>query len=252
MLEVCVDSVESAVAARAGGADRLELCAALVIGGISPTTALYGAVRRRVDLPIRAMVRPRFGDFLYTDAEKEIMLAEAREWCTLGVEGVVTGALTPDGRLDVPFLRDFAEAAGGLRRTLHRAFDLCADPFAALEDAIALGFDTILTSGQQSSCRKGAALIAALRRRAAERIEILVGAGVDAAAVRDLRPVTGCTAFHMSGKVTLESGMVFRREGVPMGLPGLDEYSVWRTDAERVRAAHTAVSAGLPFTSCTS
>ena len=237
MLEVCVDSVESAVAACEGGADRLELCAALVIGGLSPTPALYEAVRRRVDLPVRAMVRPRFDDFLYTDAEKEVMLTETCTWRALGVEGVVTGALTPEGRLDMPFLREFIAASDGLRRTFHRAFDLCADPFAALEDAIALGFDTILTSGQQSSCRKGAELIAELHRRAAGRIEILVGAGVDASAVKDLAPVTGCTAFHMSGKVTLESGMVFRREGVPMGLPGLDEYSIWRTDAARVCAA---------------
>ncbi len=241
MLEVCVDSVESAVAACEGGADRLELCAALVIGGLSPTPALYEVVRRRVNVPVRAMVRPRFGDFLYTDAEKEVMLTETCTWRALGVEGVVTGALTPEGRLDMPFLREFIAASDGLRRTLHRAFDLCADPFAALEDAIALGFDTILTSGQQSSCRKGAELIAELHRRAAGRIEILVGAGVDASAVKDLAPVTGCTAFHMSGKVTLESGMVFRREGVPMGLPGLDEYSIWRTDAARVRAAREAM-----------
>ncbi len=237
MLEVCIDSVESAIAAREGGADRLELCAALVIGGLSPSPALYEAVRRRVDLPVRAMVRPRFGDFLYTDAEKEVMLAETRTWRELGVEGVVTGALSPDGGLDASFLREFIAASKGMRHTLHRAFDLCADPFAALEEAIAIGFDTILTSGQQSSCRKGAELIAELHRRAAGRIEILVGAGVDASAVKDLAPVTGCTAFHMSGKVTLESGMSFRREGVPMGLPGLDEYSIWRTDAARVRAA---------------
>jgi len=242
MLEVCIDSVESAIAARDGGADRLELCAALVIGGISPTPALYESVRRRVDLPVRAMVRPRFGDFLYTDAEKEIMLAETRTWRSLGTEGVVTGALLPDGSLDKPFLREFMAESTGMRRTLHRAFDLCADPFAALEDAVELGFDTILTSGQQSSCRKGAELIAELYRRAAGRIEILVGAGVDAAAVRDIAPVTGCTSFHMSGKVTLESGMAFRREGVPMGLPGLDEYSIWRTDAGRVRDAREVLS----------
>ena len=237
MLEVCIDSVESAVAAKEGGAERLELCAALVIGGISPTPALCDAVRRRVDLPIRAMVRPRFGDFLYTDAEKEIMLAETRTWRTLGVEGIVTGALLPDGGLDKEFLNALISEAQGLRRTLHRAFDLCVNPFEALEDAIALGFDTILTSGQQSSCRKGAALIGELRKRAAGRIEILIGAGVDADAVRELAPVTGCRSFHMSGKVVLQSGMKFRREGVPMGLPGLDEYSIWCTDAERVRAA---------------
>ena len=201
MLEVCVDSVESAIAAEEGGAERLELCSSLVIGGVSPTPALYEAVHRRVSLPVRAMVRPRFGDFLYTDA------------------------------------REFATASEGMRLTLHRAFDGCSDPFEALEEAIALGFHTILTSGQKSSCRLGAALIGELRRRAAGRIEILVGAGVDAAAISELLPVTGCSSFHMSGKVTLESGMKFRREGVPMGIPGMDEFSVWRTDAGRIRAA---------------
>lgn len=242
MLEVCVDSVESAVAAEEGGADRLELCSSLVIGGVSPTVALCEAVRRRVALPMRAMVRPRFGDFLYTDAEKETMLAEASAWRALGVEGVVSGALLPDGRLDSSFLKELVAASSGMRLTLHRAFDVCADPFEALEEAIVLGFDTILTSGQKSSCRLGAALIGELRRRAAGRIEILVGAGVDADAIRELRPVTGCRSFHMSGKVTLESGMKFRREGVPMGIPGMDEYSVWRTDAGRIRAAQAAIT----------
>lgn len=237
MLEVCVDSVESAVAAEEGGAERLELCAALVIGGISPTPALYEAVKKRVDTPVRAMVRPRFGDFLYTPAEKEVMLTETRAWRDAGVEGVVTGALLADGRLDAQFLAEFMEASQGMKRTLHRAFDLCADPFAALEEAVSLGFDTILTSGQKANCRAGAELIGELHRRAAGRIEILVGAGVDAAAIRDLRKSTGCTSYHMSGKVTLSSGMEFRREGVPMGLPGLDEYSIWRTDASRIRAA---------------
>ena len=102
MLEVCVDSVESAIAAEEGGADRLELCSSLVIGGVSPTAALYEAIRRRVALPVRAMVRPRFGDFLYTDFEKETMLAETSAWRALGIEGVVSGALLPDGRLVFP------------------------------------------------------------------------------------------------------------------------------------------------------
>ena len=237
MLEVCVDSVESAVAAKEGGAERLELCAALVIGGISPTPALYEGVKERVDTPVRAMVRPRVGDCRYTPAEKEVMLTETRAWRDAGVEGVVTGALLADGRLDAQFLAEFMEASQGMKRTLHRAFDLCADPFAALEEAVALGFNTILTSGQKANCRAGAELIGELHRRAAGRIEILVGAGVDAAAIRDLRKSTGCTSYHMSGKVTLSSGMEFRREGVPMGLPGLDEYSIWRTDASRIRAA---------------
>ncbi len=243
MLEACVDSVESAVAAQQGGAERLELCSALIIGGISPTPALFEAVRCRVDIPVRAMVRPRFGDFLYTPAEKEVMIEETHTWRKRGAEGAVVGALLPDGSLDLPFLREFVDASKGMRRTLHRAFDLCKDPFAALEEVIELGFDTILTSGQQSSCRKGAQLIGELRSRAAGRIEILVGAGVDADAIREMRPSTGCGSFHLSGKVTLDSGMEFRRDGVPMGLPGFNEYSIWRTDPDRIRAARAALDA---------
>lgn len=238
MIEVCVDSVESAIAAQEGGADRIELCSALIIGGLSPSSALYDVLRGRgVTLPVRAMVRPRFGDFLYTAAEREVMLAETRAWTTAGVDGVVTGALKADGTLDVSFLTEFIAASPGLGHTLHRAFDLTADPFETLETAIALGFDTILTSGQSASAPAGAALIGELRRRAAGRITILAGAGVSAANLAELGVKTGCTAYHLSAKATLSSGMNFRREGVPMGLPGFDEYSLWRTDVDKVRAA---------------
>lgn len=243
MIEVCIDSVESALAAQAGGADRLELCSALIIGGLSPSPALYGAIRcLGVKLPVRAMVRPRFGDFLYTEAEKEIMLSETRTWRETGVEGVVTGALNADGSLDEAFLREFVSAAGPLKKTLHRAFDVSSDPFAALETAIALGFDTILTSGQQDAAPKGATLLKALHERAAGRIEILVGGGVSAESIPALRKETGCTSFHLSGKKVVQSGMTFRREGVPMGLPGLDEFSVWQCDEARIRAAVTALT----------
>jgi len=242
MLEVCVDSVESACAAAEGGADRLELCSALIIGGLSPTPSLYETIRRHgVAVPVRAMVRPRFGDFLYTDAEKETMLAEAHVWRASGVEGVVTGALRPDGMLDADFLADFVRATPGLGHTLHRAFDVSADPFAALETAVALGFDTILTSGQQSAAPLGADLIRRLREQAGGRIEILVGAGVSASVIPSLRAETGCSSYHLSAKETIASAMTFRREGVPMGLPGFDEFTIWRTSAEKVRAARGAM-----------
>lgn len=243
MIEVCIDSVESALAAETGGADRLELCSALIIGGLSPSPALYAAIRcRGLKIPVRAMVRPRFGDFLYTDAEKEIMLAETRAWREAGAQGVVTGALLPDGSLDENFLRDFVAAAGSLKKTLHRAFDVSDDPFAALETAIALGFDTILTSGQQAAAPKGAALLKELNERAAGRIEILVGGGVSAESIPALKAETGCTSFHLSGKKVVASSMAFRREGVPMGLPGFDEFSVWQCDEARIRAAKSASS----------
>lgn len=241
MIEICVDSVESAIAAEKGGADRLELCSALVIGGLSSTRAMYETIRERgVRLPIRAMVRPRFGDFLYTDAEKDVMLAEARAWARTDVQGVVAGALTADGRLDREFLRRFIDATPFMRHTLHRAFDLTADSFAALETAIELGFDTILTSGQSPVAPEGVGLIRELNARAAGRITIMAGAGVNASVIPSMKALTGCEAYHLSGKSTLMSGMVFRREGVPMGLPGMDEFVVWRTDERRVRDAVAA------------
>lgn len=244
MLEVCIDSVESALAAAAGGAERLELCSALIIGGLSPSPALYAAIRERgVTLPVRAMVRPRFGDFLYTAAEKAVMLAETRAWTAAGAAGVVTGALTPDGALDADFLQAFVQASPGIGHTLHRAFDLCVDPFAALETAIALGFDTILTSGQQAAAPKGVDLLRQLHEQARGRLSILVGAGVRAEVIPELHAKTGCTDFHLSAKVTRASEMTFRREGVPMGLPGFDEYSLWQTSAEKVRAARAALDA---------
>ena len=237
MIEVCVDSVESALAAERGGADRLELCSALIIGGLSPSVPLVKAIRRRMTLPMRAMVRPRFGDFLYSSAEQEVMIEEAWTWAELGLSGIVCGALLSDGRLDVDFLRTLIAHSPGVGHTLHRAFDVCRDPFEALETAIALGFDTILTSGQQASCAQGTDLIRDLRVRAAGRIEILVGAGVSASIIPQLKKTTGCTAFHLSGKVTHESGMVFRRSGVPMGLPGFDEFTRWQTDEKKISAA---------------
>ena len=242
MLEVCIDSVASACAAQEGGADRLELCSALIIGGLSPSPALHATLRTRgVSLPIRAMVRPRFGDFLYSDAEKDQMLAETRVWAAAGIDGIVTGALTADGALDADFLARIIAASPAMGHTLHRAFDLCADPFASLETAIDLGFDTILTSGQQASARAGADLLRKLRKRANGRVTILAGAGISADVIPQLKEQTGCTAFHLSAKVTRPSAMTFRREGVPMGLPGFDEYSLWQTDAERVKSARLAL-----------
>ena len=243
LLECCVDSVESAVIAAENGADRLELCANLVIGGTSPSPALFQEVQKRVKVPVRVLLRPRFGDFLYTGAEFAVLRQEVRLFRELGADGLVFGCLTAEGALDRERLAVLMEEAGPLPVTLHRAFDLCADPFAALETARELGIGTILTSGQAASCLAGRELLAALCRKA-EEITILAGAGVDAAAIVALLGGTPVRAFHMSGKEVLKSGMRFRREGVPMGLPGMSEYSLWRTSPAAVRAARRALDAG--------
>lgn len=246
VLEVCVDSVESAEIAARGGATRLELCANLVIGGTSPDEDLYRMVRERVDIPVRVLLRPRFGDFLYSDAEYELLRRQVRRFAALGADGVVIGLLRPDGTLDEARMAELISLAGGCGVTLHRAFDVCRDPFEALEAARRLGVDTILTSGQQASCTEGAPLLAQLVAAAGGRPQILVGAGVSAAVIRDLQPQTHADAFHLSAKRTLDSGMAFRRAGVPMGLPGMDEFTVWQCDEAAVRQARAALDALCP------
>ena len=237
VLEVCVDSVESAVSAARGGATRLELCANLVIGGTSPDEDLFRMVRERVDIPVRVLLRPRFGDFLYSDDEFELLRRQVRRFAALGADGVVIGVLRPDGTLDEARMAELIALAGGCGVTLHRAFDVCRDPFEALEAAGRLGVDTILTSGQQAACAQGAGLLRELVGRSGGRPQILVGAGVSADVIRTLQPATGANAFHLSAKRTEESRMAFRREGVPMGLPGISEFEVWRCDEDAVRRA---------------
>ena len=199
LLEVCVDSLESALAAQSGGADRLELCANLLIGGTSPSPALIEEVLAAVTIPVNVLLRPRFGDFCFTDAEKRILIREVETCRDLGVHGVVLGALLPDGRLDRDHLAQCIKAGGpNLSHTLHRAFDLCRDPFEGLEDAVALGFDTILTSGQQAKAIEGAALLGRLVEKAAGRIQILAGSGVKTCSVIGFPFGTHTTAIKVA------------------------------------------------------
>ena len=236
-LECCVDSTQSAICAKEGGADRLELCANLVIGGTTPTLALFEQIRRTVDIRIHVLIRPRFGDFLYSSLEADLICEEISNFRAAGADGVVIGSLLPDGSLNAEQMKRFIDRAGGMSVTLHRAFDVCADPFAALEDAVKLGIDTILTSGQRNNCLEGAELLRELEKRSAGRICIQAGGGVNAEVIERLAPAAGIRAWHMSGKVTLDSEMRYRKEGVNMGLPSLSEYEIYRTSAEKVRAA---------------
>lgn len=237
-LECCVDSVESAVNAQEGGATRLELCAGLVIGGLSPSVALYRQVRRKCDLPVHVLLRPRFGDFLCTEDEFAVLLDEVELFRREGAQGVVIGCLTPDGALDLPRMEALMAAAGTLRVTLHRAFDMCRDPFRTYDLAARLGVASILTSGQKNTCAEGKALLCQLARRAAAGgPEILAGGGVSAGVVAEFLRDTPIRAFHLSGKRALDSGMRYRNPNVSMGAASLDEYAVWRTDPALVRAA---------------
>lgn len=249
VLEVCVDSTASALAAKRGGADRLELCADLIVGGTTPSLTLVQQVRAETGLPVRALLRPRFGDFCYDSYELAQMEQLAAELVEAGADGIVTGVLTPEGALDAGAMqpiyaaaRKAAEKAGRpVACTLDRAFDICADPFAALETARSMGLCTILTSGQAASAPQGAALLRQLTERAGKDVEILAGAGVSAQNIPVLAAQTGVRAFHLSGKQVLQSRMTFRREGVPMGLPGFSEFEVWQTSEANIRAARQAL-----------
>ena len=249
VLEVCVDSTASALAAKRGGADRLELCADLIVGGTTPSLTLVQQVKAETGLPVRALLRPRFGDFCYDSYELAQMEQLAAELVEAGADGIVTGVLTPEGALDAGAMqpiyaaaRKAAEKAGRpVACTLHRAFDVCADPFAALETVRSMGLCTILTSGQAASAPQGAALLRQLTERAGKDVEILAGAGVSAQNILVLATQTGVRAFHLSGKQVLQSRMTFRREGVPMGLPGFSEFEVWQTSEANIRAARQAL-----------
>lgn len=236
-LECCVDSVESAIAAKKGGADRIELCSALVIGGLSPSQALYRKIREQVDIPIRVLLRPRFGDFCYTDFEHEILKEEIRSFRMLGADGIVIGTMKPDGTLNLEQMKEFIEEAQGMPVTLHRAFDMCKDPFVTLEEVKRLGISTILTSGQKNTCVDGVALLKELVENAQGETEILIGGGVDASVIPMLAEKTKAKAYHMSGKISVESKMHYRKQDVSMGVASVSEYEIWRTSEKRVREA---------------
>ena len=244
LLEVCVDSLASARSAIAGGADRLELGSALAVGGLTPYTTLLRQIREESDIPIRCLMRPRAGDFLYTAEELELLRRQITELNAAGADGFVLGCLTPDGQLDTEAMKPLIEACGGSGMTLHRCIDVSADLEQTYRDAMALGIDTVLTSGGAPSCGTGTEALRHLLtlRDTLNGPEVLVGAGVNAALISRFRQeLPGARAFHMSGKTDVESGMRFRREGIPMGLPGLDEWHIPRTSLESIRAARMAL-----------
>lgn len=237
LIEGCVDSYASAAAAVRGGADRLELCANLSIGGTTPSRSLFQQVRRDFPVPVNVLIRPRFGDFLYTREELEEMGEEIRAFRALGADGVVLGVLTSEGELDEEAMARLMDRAGDISVTLHRAFDMTRDPFAALEEAVRLGCRTILTSGQAPSAPEGQALLRQLFVRAAGRIDLMAGSGVKRGNIRAIAEHTGIRVFHTSGRRgAVDSGMRYRKEGVSMGLPSLSEYELWRTDEAEFRA----------------
>lgn len=238
ILECCVDSVASAIAAEKGGADRLELCANLIIGGTTPPFSLFQAVKKAVSIPVHVLLRPRFGDFCYDGFEKEMLLADIKQFEKEGADGIVIGALNPDGTLDSDFLTQMLTHSKTMHRTLHRAFDMCLDGKEALKTASNLKFNTILTSGLANTALDGIDMLRTLAPLADELgITLMAGSGINADAIRTLTESIPLHVFHMSGKMELNSTMKYRNPFVNMGLPGFSEYVVYQTNSEEIKAA---------------
>ena len=237
MVEVCANGVESCIAAQEGGADRVELCAGIPEGGTTPS---YGEIKvaRRVLTTTRlhVIIRPRGGDFLYTDLEVERMAADIAICRELGVDGVVFGCLNADGTFDVKKNRYLIECSKGMSVTCHRAFDRAANPEQALETLIDLGFDRILTSGQQPKAILGVNLLERLNRLAAGRIILMAGSGVTEQNIRQLRDATGLKEFHFSARESQPSAMRYVNPDLYMGRPGANEAALDYTTARRVAA----------------
>ncbi len=237
LLEACVDSTASAEAAHRGGADRLELCSGLVVGGLTPGLSFFRQVKERTGMRVHVLIRPRFGDFCYSEEEFAVMEEDVKAFVEAGADGIVVGFLQPDGNLDLSRMRQIRELCGDRHLTLHRAFDVCADPFRALGEAKELGVNTILTSGQRDSALEGAALLHDLVQAAGGKVDILVGSGVHSANMAQLAAKTGAKSFHLSAKKEKDSAMAYRKSDVHMGLPMMSEYTIFETDEREIAAA---------------
>lgn len=239
-LEVCCADIDSVQAAIDGGAQRIELCTALETGGLTPSFGLIRQARFKTALAgvkLHVLIRERPGDYIYSDDELNTMADDIVIAGELGCDGVVIGALNDDGTVDAHAIETMLEDAGDISVTFHRAFDLCRDPFEALDTLARIPkINRILTSGLAPSAPEGADLLRQLMEKAPEGITILAGAGVNSANVADLVRSTGVTEVHASAKSRIPSAMTFRRGDVSMSAPGADEYSRYATSADEVKA----------------
>ncbi len=241
VFEICVEGVDGVVAAQEGGGDRVELCASLLEGGITPSFGTIRAALKLSYLPIHVILRPRGGDFLYSDAEFATMLDDAAELRKLNAAGIVIGCLTEDGRIDEPRMKALVEAAQPLSVTCHRAFDMTRDPAEALEALVRCGVHRVLTSGQRATAIEAIPLLKKLNEQSAGRIIVMACGGLAPDTIARVVRETGGTEFHFAGLSTVPSAMTYRNPRVGMGGTELDrEYSVTVTDPDLVRATIAA------------
>lgn len=235
-LEICANSVASCLAAQEGGAYRVELCAGIPEGGTTPSFGDIAVARELLHIKLNVIIRPRGGDFLYSDLEQKIMLKDIEMCRKLGVDGIVIGCLTPDGDIDVQRNKELIDAAGEMSVTFHRAFDMCRSPFESLEQIIELGCQRILTSGQQPKAEEGIGLLKQLVEKADNRIIIMPGSGVNAQNIAKIARETGATEFHLSARESVESQMIYRNPDLKMGGTNIviNEYAQDVTAAKKV------------------
>jgi copper homeostasis protein len=216
-LEICVDNLESAIEAQNAGANRIELCNNLSEGGTTPGFGTISSARNNLDIGLHVIIRPRGGDFLYTDLEYEIMRRDIDTCGACGVDGIVIGLLESNGNIDIDRTSRLIEIARPMSVTFHRAFDMCKDPIRGLEDVITAGADRILTSGQMNKAEDGLELIRQLILQAGNRIIIMPGSGINESNIVHIASTTGAKEFHLTGSKVIESEMTFRRQNISMG-----------------------------------
>ncbi len=226
--EICATNLPSVLAAERAGAHRIELCSALDVGGLTPSIGLIRAAVQAVQIPVYVLIRPREGDFCYTEAELALMCSDIRACQEAGARGVVIGASQADGRLHLDHVAAMREAAGQLDVTCHRVFDYTPDPLAALDQLAKLGIQRVLSSGQAESAFSGRFLLQKMVRYAAGRVVVMPGAGINAANIADVAEVSGAREFHFTAKKMFISQSV-------SALPGLDS-GYWQSDESLIRA----------------
>ena len=216
-LEICVDNVDSAIEAQVAGADRIELCNNLMEGGTTPGYGTIVSARNNLTIGLNVLIRPRTGDFLYSDLEYDTMRRDIELCGELGVDGIVLGILRADGSVDLERTARLIEHAHPMSATFHRAFDLCSDPVKGLENIIDTGAGRLLTSGQENSVYDGADLISTLVERAVNRIIVMPGGGINVRNIAHLAARTGAKEFHLTGRKVIDSEMIFKKESVALG-----------------------------------
>jgi copper homeostasis protein len=234
-LEICVDSLESAISSQTAGADRIELCNNLYEGGTTPSHGMILSVRNNLTIDMNVIVRPRGSDFLYSDPEFDIMRRDIDTCGEAGANGIVIGILLADGNIDIERTSKLIEFARPMTVTFHRAFDLCHNPEKGLDDVISTGAERILTSGQKSNALSGSDLISKLIEQAGDRIIIMPGGGINESNISLIARNTCAKEFHLTGRKIIDSEMNYRKTGISMsGIPGFEEYSRKTADQEKI------------------